>query len=86
MTLTEVCTAGLKVGSIDDQSPYLLLVDLEVSNKFIQRLVFLLFIELHPKPHQHLASQFQLFLKLCIQNLYISTQTGECMDSHDSIH
>ena len=72
MTLTEVCTAGLKVGSIDDQSPYLL-VDLEVSNKFIQRLVFLLFIELHPKPHQHLASFLQLFLKLSIQNLYIRT-------------
>jgi len=73
MTLSEVCTAGLKVGSIDDQSPYLLLVDLEVSNKFIQRLVFLLFIELHPKPHQHLASFLQLFLKLNIQNLYIRT-------------
>ena len=56
MTLTEVCTAGLKVDSIDDQSPYLLLVDLEVSNKFIQCLIFLLFIELHLKPHQHLAS------------------------------
>ena len=72
MTLTEVCTAGLKVGSIDDQSPYLL-IDLEVSNKFIQRLVFLLFIELHPKPHQHLVSFLQLFLKLSIQNLYIRT-------------
>ena len=72
MTLIEVCTTGLKVGSIDDQSPYLL-IDLEVSNKFIQRLVFLLFIELHPKPHQHLASFLQLFLKLSIQNLYVRT-------------
>ena len=72
MTLTEVCTVGLKVGSIDDHSPYLL-VDLEVSNKFIQRLVFLLFIELHPKPHRHLVSFLQLFLKLSIQNLYIRT-------------